>query len=137
MLPLDLHHIDEVSEGGGNEVANLIPLCPNCHALYHRQSIPRESIRIWKMMIVSMNSAYDKSSIDDLFFLKKLPRHNLVISGDGVLQFKKLIASGLVNFKRFVHNGPQINYEVWLSEKGHFLLDAWKNGNNEELKKYL
>ena len=32
ILALDLHHIEEVHEGGGNEVANLIALCPTCHA---------------------------------------------------------------------------------------------------------
>lgn len=28
----DVHHMRALSEGGGNEVANLVPLCRSCHA---------------------------------------------------------------------------------------------------------
>ena len=44
ILALDLHHIIEVQEGGINEQANLLALCPTCHALYTRGNIPKEAI---------------------------------------------------------------------------------------------
>src|SRR5207248_8959417 len=39
ILALDMHHIWEVSAGGGDDPSNLIALCPTCHALYHRGNI--------------------------------------------------------------------------------------------------
>ena len=41
---IDIHHIIEVVEGGGNELANLIALCLTCHALFHWGIISRDSI---------------------------------------------------------------------------------------------
>ena len=32
----DIHHIIEVSEGGSNEMSNLIYVCPNCHRCIHQ-----------------------------------------------------------------------------------------------------
>lgn len=32
---LEIHHILPVSSGGSNDVDNLFPLCPNCHAIVH------------------------------------------------------------------------------------------------------
>ena len=32
----DIHHIVEVSEGGSNEMNNLIYVCPNCHRCIHQ-----------------------------------------------------------------------------------------------------
>lgn len=32
----DIHHITEVSEGGSNEMSNLIYVCPNCHRCIHQ-----------------------------------------------------------------------------------------------------
>lgn len=33
---LVVHHIKPLSEGGTNELSNLVVLCPNCHALVHK-----------------------------------------------------------------------------------------------------
>ena len=32
----DIHHITEVSEGGSNDMSNLIYVCPNCHRCIHQ-----------------------------------------------------------------------------------------------------
>ena len=42
--PRDIHHIIEVSQGGKNEISNLISLCPNCHRLIHRNLISKDSL---------------------------------------------------------------------------------------------
>ena len=42
ILVLELHHIEWVKDGGGNEPSNLLPLCPNCHALHTAGHIPHE-----------------------------------------------------------------------------------------------
>lgn len=33
---LHLHHIKPVKKGGGHNFSNLIPLCSECHYLYHQ-----------------------------------------------------------------------------------------------------
>ena len=137
ILALDLHHIIEVSANGSNDAYNLLALCPNCHALHHRGIIPQESIKVWKGMLVSLNGAFDKATIDDIIFLYKTPRNVLALSGDGVLKFSKLLSANLAEYKIFLQNGPLITYEVWLSEKGQMLVEAWNSGNIEELKKHL
>lgn len=39
-----LHHIKYVSQGGKNELNNLISLCPNCHAMVHENLISKEAL---------------------------------------------------------------------------------------------
>ena len=40
----DLHHIIEVSNGGTNELDNLISVCPNCHRMIHNNLISKDDI---------------------------------------------------------------------------------------------
>lgn len=40
----DLHHITEVSNGGTNELDNLISVCPNCHRLIHNNLISKDDL---------------------------------------------------------------------------------------------
>lgn len=54
-LAIDLHHIWEVKNGGGNELSNLIALCPTHHALYHRGHITAESVAEWKQRLITIN----------------------------------------------------------------------------------
>lgn len=36
----NLHHIKYKSQGGNDDVSNLIPLCYSCHASHHNKNIP-------------------------------------------------------------------------------------------------
>jgi len=47
-LTLEIHHIVWVRDGGGSVPANLIALCPTCHALHTRKHIPPSAIRDYK-----------------------------------------------------------------------------------------
>lgn len=58
-LAMNVHHIAWVSEGGGNELSNLLALCPTCHALYHRGEITQDSIIQWKARLVTLNQVID------------------------------------------------------------------------------
>lgn len=109
ILALDMHHLWEVSGGGGDEPANLIALCPTCHALYHRGTISQESIYAYKAMLVAIGRAFDVEAIDSLFFLSMLPKDYLVLSGDGVLHFSRLIAAGLVAVEQKANNAWQLS----------------------------
>lgn len=137
ILALDLHHIIEVQEGGENVASNLIALCPTCHALYTRGTITRDAINAWKTMLVSLNHAFDKESIDNLLFLKVAPPNSLAISGDGVLKFSHLIAAGYATYRIIMQNGPLVNYTVELTDKGNRILDAWFSGNREQVREAL
>lgn len=94
VLTIEIHHLEQVADGGLNEPANLLPLCPNCHTLHHKGVIPIASLRAWKHLLLALNQAFDARLIDLLLSLKKLGR--VWVSGDGVLQCSPGIASGLI-----------------------------------------
>jgi hypothetical protein len=137
ILAIDLHHMVEVSEGGGSEPGNLIALCPTCHALFHRGTIARDSIYAWKMMLVSLSNAFDVPTIDDLLFLGTPEAQKLQVSGDGVLKFSRLIGAGLATLQsqRFVPSGSlQV---VVLTQRGRQLIEAWKSGSRQAVTEVL
>ncbi|MBW1992993.1 MAG: HNH endonuclease [Deltaproteobacteria bacterium] len=72
ILTLDFHHLIPVSREGSNRLENLLPLCPNCHALHHKGEIPIESIRSWKMLLLALNEAFDRRSIDLLLAIESI-----------------------------------------------------------------
>ena len=137
ILAIDLHHIIEVEEGGPNELSNLLALCPTCHALYTRGTISRDAINVWKTILVALNHAFDKESISNLLFLKNTANNMLPISGDGVLKFSHLIASGLAEYKLIVQNGPLLLFVVYLTPKGNRIIDAWFSGNRDQVRQAL
>lgn len=138
ILAIDIHHMVEVSEGGGNDPQNLLPLCPTCHALHHRGTIPSDAIYAWKATIVSLSQAFDTQAIDDLLFLadSQVVNH-LHLSGDGVAKFSRLIGAGLATFDVFMRNGPIVLYRIGLTPKGAQLIQAWQSGNRELLTQMM
>ena len=142
ILALDLHHIEEVHAGGGNEVANLIALCPTCHALYTRGTIPREAIDAWKTVLVGLSHAFDQEAIDNLLYVRKtqglIPP--VLISSDGLLKFSRLIAADLVAFE---HKQTQYGYVaasgwwVYLTARGNRIIDAWFSGSRTDVREAL
>lgn len=138
ILALDMHHICEVSAGGGDEPSNLIALCPTCHALYHRGTISEESIYLYKSMLVAITQAFDLEAIDRLLFLESCDKDFLVVSGDGLLHFSRLIAAGLATAEQKANNNWQIvSYSVNISEKGRLLIEAWKAGDRTRVKQVI
>lgn len=162
ILAIDLHHMEYVSEDGKNEVSNLLALCPTCHRLHYKGVIPKEAIRIYKGMLVALSQAFDKDSIDNLLFLYKTEGEPLMLSGDGVLQFKHVVAAGLAAYRSSVYYGPyepeplryfsvnssgnispppkpvpRVVYTVTLTRKGRMLVEAWMKGNRAALERAL
>jgi hypothetical protein len=138
ILALDLHHILEVSAGGGNGPENLVALCPTCHALYHRGTIKQDSIYAYKSMLVAIGRAFDLEAIDRLLFLEMLPKDYLVVSGDGLLHFSRLIAAALADVDQKANNNWNIvTYAVNISEKGRQLIHAWKQGDKTGIRAVL
>lgn len=73
-ITLDVHHVYYVSEGGSDDPANLLPLCPTCHAEHHMGRIPTESLRAWKVLLLAINEAFDRRSVDVLITVYSLGR---------------------------------------------------------------
>src|ERR1700746_1605078 len=103
-----MHHIWEVSAGGGDDPSNLIALCPTCHALYHRGTIREESVYTWKALLVAIPRDFDVEAIDKLLLLVSCEKDFLVVSGDGVLHFARLIAAGFASVEQKTNNNWQI-----------------------------
>ena len=118
-------------------MGNLLPLCPTCHALFHRGTIQRDSIYTWKSILIALSQAFDFSALDQLLFLVKPEVGNLRVSGDGVLQFSRLIAAGLVTFWVSIQKGPLLLYEVGLTDRGKSLVHAWCRGDRLAVGKAL
>jgi HNH endonuclease len=138
ILALDMHHIWEVSHGGGDDPPNLIALCPTCHALYHRGTIKADSIYVYKAMLVAITRAFDVEAIDKLLFLEMYGKDFLIVSGDGLLHFSRLIAGGLADVEEKGNNNWLIvSYAVNISDKGRLLIEAWRQGDRTRLKAAL
>jgi hypothetical protein len=127
----------QVSYNGGNVPENLLPLCPTCHALYHRGTIKRESIYLWKGLLVSLTRAFDVFALDQLLFLNKPESDTLQVTGDGVLGFVRLISAGLANFELKAQNGPLLLYSINLTQPGRQLVSAWSTGDRAAVARAL
>ena len=139
-LAIDLHHLVRVTDGGGNEAANLLALCPNCHALHHRGIIHAESIQVWKGLLVSLNEGIGRDAKDLLLLLSPENRHGRPhwFSSDGVLRYAGLIVAGLVTVAPPMPQRPEdilgTLYAVNLSEKGAAVVAAWERGDRAALE---
>jgi hypothetical protein len=132
IITLDIHHVVQVSDSGSNEPDNLLPLCPNCHSLFHRGIIPLSSIRAWKMILLAINSTFDSQSIDILGIFEKTDGF-IEMSGDGLIRCAPLISTGLANVERVQGVNVWMNqYRLFISEKGRQFLEYWKQGLQDE-----
>jgi HNH endonuclease len=137
ILALDLHHLVEVSNKGGDDAANLLVLCPTCHALYHRGDLAQESLYTYKAILISLSSAFDVAAVDQLLFLDAVKDRPLQLQGQGVLSFMRLIAAGLARFQNTGRDMGVEFYTVGLTPKGQALIDAWKSGKRERVAEVL
>jgi hypothetical protein len=139
ILALELHHMVEVAKGGENTVNNLIALCPTDHALYTTRKISADAIYAWKTVLVSLNASFDTEGINNLLFLSiTSPRKDLVISGDGVMKFSALVASGYADYRLLVNNANQlVTYAAFLTQRGEMLVNAWKSGDRTQVDRLL
>ncbi|WP_159452315.1 HNH endonuclease [Singulisphaera sp. GP187] len=133
ILTLDIHHIVYVSEAGSDDPSNLLALCGNCHALHHLKKITTESIRAWKFLLMALNEAFDRKSVDLLLALERAGG-GTVCTGDGLGDYAGLIASGYLNitWKESSHSDRAFTWgkhQVYLSDKGKAFLEAWKRGD--------
>jgi len=82
VITLEIHHIQYVCGGGGDDPSNLLPLCPYCHAMHHQGHIPVEAIRTWKSLLLALNNALDRRSLDLLLYLREMHGKDIEYSGE-------------------------------------------------------
>lgn len=89
-------------------------------------------------MLVAITRAFDVEAIDKLLFLETCKPDLIVVSGDGLLNFARLIAAGFVSFEQKKNNNWQIvTYTVNISDKGRKLIEAWRQGDRTLLKQAM
>ena len=126
--------MEPVSVGGGNAAENLLALCPNCHALHHRDSngIPIESIRAWHQLLLAINEAYPRLGVDVLLTLHKLG--TLRCSGDGLLGIASAVAAGMIKATWKMSDSLTMawEYELTLEPKGRIFVEGWISGDQRK-----
>lgn len=133
ILTLDIHHMELVSQGGKDTADNLLPLCPNCHAQHHAGDIPVQSIRAWKMLLLALNQAFDRRSIDLLTMMYK-KNTAILLSPDGLIDHcTALLGADLVYYsmREAIRPGCSVPaaYQVMLTDKGKAFVSAWCDGD--------
>jgi hypothetical protein len=145
VLTLDIHHLDPVAEGGGGDAENLIALCPNCHTLHHQDVIPRAAIHHWKGMLVALNQALDRRSIDLLIWLDGLEtdRHPPTFSTDALVGLAPVLSAGLAEacLSQASSGGagfpPYSVYRVHLTRRGRALLQSWRDADSDAYREIV
>ena len=129
---LETHHLIYVSEGGDDEACNLLPLCVVCHTRHHKGEIPTESLRAWKIFLITINEAFDRRSTDLLLLLEQLGYIEW-ITGDGLPAYAALVASGMARVTtRHVKSSQsafRLLYAAWITEKGKTFVQGWRAGD--------
>jgi len=137
ILALDLHHLDPVSNQGGDAASNLVALCPTCHGLHHRGELTQEALYAYKAILISLSNAFDVATVDQLLFLDAVNERSPQLQGQGVLTFMRLIAAGLASFDNTGRDMGIEFYRVGLTQRGRALVDAWKSGKRERVVEVL
>jgi hypothetical protein len=156
IITLEVHHIEYVSEGGGDEPPNLLVLCPYCHSMHHGGHIPVEAVRLWKGLLLALNQAFGRHELELLLFLRQTKGQDIWYSGDGLIEFAGLVAAGLVDFKAKreetylpgtdpsttplgMHRSPtkllsSLQIQVELTQKGELLVESWLKGDETKFR---
>jgi hypothetical protein len=138
VLTLELHHIDWVRDGGGNEPSNLIALCPNCHALHTAGHWPKEAIHVWKAMLLSLNNS-NRNNVDMLLHLYRMANDStgstIRYSGDSLIHLAGLLNAGLIEIGSGISSSggaghpPFSSFKLELTPNGLALVEAWLKGD--------
>jgi hypothetical protein len=89
-------------------------------------------------MLVALSRGFDLEAVDRLLFLLMCEKDFLVVSGDGLVRFSRLIAAGLASVEQKANNNWQIvSYAINISKRGKQIIEAWKSGDRLRLKQTL
>ena len=146
VITLEIHHIVWVRDGGGNEPSNLLALCPNCHALHTAGHIPPHAIRVWKGLLLALNTP-NRNDVDVLLHLHRTENdsfgQHVRYSGEALLTLAGLLNAGLIATESAqassggMGHPPFSSFVVRLTDRGKLLVEAWLKGDEARLKAAL
>ena len=123
---IDANHLVYVTDGGGDTLENLLPLCPSCYRRNLRGQFEDRAIPAWKSVLCARDSPYDLDSFTFMSFLGMLGEP-LVVNTDQLLTLTREVASGAIKVNR-VDDPEEQWWALELSVRGHLLLEAWRQG---------
>jgi hypothetical protein len=137
---LEAHHIVWVKAGGGDDISNLLALCPTCHSAHTKGMISKEAIYHWKAILVSLNHVIGREGIDLLLYIQKLKTQTMFYSSGELLPFRRLIVSGLLEVAETQSlvttsgSGTFTNtsHRLAITERGVMIMEAWIDGNSSK-----
>lgn len=124
------HHIELYSEGGSNQAANLILLCPNCHKLVHKGSITKSQLLDRRLELTgTVNRSAGFLSIPQDCIIK--------IGSNTLINTPNIIQSNGENIITIKNNGTEMLVSLNLYDRNKNLI-CWMHENkwwveNEEV----
>jgi hypothetical protein len=119
---------------------------PNCHSLHTQGHIQAGAIRVWKGLLISLNSV-NRANLDTLLHLYHMVRDSfgkhITFSGDTLLALAGLLRSGLVETHAasasFGGGGhaPYSAFQLQLTPRGTALVEASLSGDEQRYLEVL
>ncbi len=136
--PIDIHHIVPYVESEDNSFNNLIALCTQCHARFHRtREIDQKSLQIYKQNLGLLGSRYGEFERRVLhLFCENQAANAIRLAGLSEIQVYYLLKDGLL-----VKNGKNSNIlsgeiptweEYQLTDTGKTFVEDWKQARSLE-----
>ncbi|MBI5961669.1 MAG: HNH endonuclease [Chloroflexi bacterium] len=127
---LEITHIAPWSKVKEHEFANLIALCPTCHARYHKGEIDRQSMLSYKRNLSILNSRYTDIERRVLDFFASQPEAQYIkLPGGVVIWLWYLIKDGylVLDGHSSGHKEDEFpNYDLYyLTPAGRELVQKW------------
>ena len=109
---LGLYPVVQIDENRDDDAFNLVALCPTCDEAYRRGTISNKALCTYKSVLTALSSAFDICTTDLLLFMAEAGRDSVLVSGDGVLNFAGLIASGYAEARVASNDGNRYAVNV-------------------------
>ena len=136
--PVDIHHIVPYAESRDNSFGNLIALCTQCHARFHRtKEIDQKSLRIYKHNLGLLNQRYGEFERRALeLFCENEETNAIRLAGLSELQVFYLLKDGLLakngKHSNILLGGIRTWEEYQLTDQGKALVEDLKQARSLE-----
>jgi len=136
--PVDIHHIVPYAESQDNSFNNLIALCTQCHARFHRtKEIDQKALHVYKQNLGLLGSRYGEFERRVLHLFCESPRANTIrLPGLSEIQVYYLLKDGLLikNGKNsgILSSGIPTWEEYQLTDQGKAFVEDLKQARSLE-----
>jgi phosphopentomutase len=140
----EIHHIIPFAETQNNNFENLIALCPNCHARYHKGEIDEKAIRMYKANLSILNHRYGEFERRIFDYIVESGERVIVVGAGGDILLYNAIKDGFLEDKNvqgislsikigneFEKKFP-LSFTYWVTDKGLEFIKRYSEGNSIE-----